>query len=248
MLTNLRRCLVDLAAASTVFVLGVASVAQAQKPAAGGSVRVTPAEVVLPIGESLQLKAELLDAGGRPAEGRLLFFSRARRALRCSRSGELSAVAPGTHTVVVRAMFGRERGPEATVVVTVPHPAPAGIQITDLPAAVFTGTMTPIRATIVDKDGVARDDIRIAYRTSDDRVAAVDDFGFLHARAPGSVGVEVSGGGLSQETVVKVVANPVTELTVTSTHTRARTGDVVSFGATLAPAAPTTLRCSGRSI
>ena len=237
---NIHRRLVDLAAA--VAMLGVLSSATSicalgQKPAAGGSVRVTPAEVTLPVGEKLQLEAELLDAGGRPVEGRLLFFSRARRSLRCSRSGELSAVAPGTHTVVVRAMFGRERGPEATVVVTVPHPDPAAIQIVDPPKTVFAGTMTPLRATIVDKDGVARDDLKVAYRSSDDGVASIDDFGFLRARAPGEVDLEVLGGGLSETASVQVLANPVQSLTVTSTHTRARTGDVVSFGATLAPAA-----------
>ena len=238
--TNIHRRLVDLAAAAAALcVLSSATFvsAQGQQPAAGGSVRVTPAEVTLPVGESLQLQAEVLDAGGRPVEGRLLFFSRARRSLRCSRSGELSAVAPGIHTVVVRAMFGRERGPEATVAVTVPHPAPAAIQIVDPPKTVFAGTMTPLRATIVDKDGVARDDLEVAYRSSDDGVASIDGFGFLRARVPGEVDLEVLGGGLSETASVKVLANPVQGLTITSTHTRARTGDVVSFGATLAPAA-----------
>ena len=238
--TNIHRRLVDLAAAAAALcVLSSATFvsAQGQQPAAGGSVRVTPAEVTLPVGESLQLQAEVLDAGGRPVEGRLLFFSRARRSLRCSRSGELSAVAPGIHTVVVRAMFGRERGPEATVAVTVPLPAPAAIQIVDPPKTVFAGTMTPLRATIVDKDGVARDDLEVAYRSSDDGVASIDGFGFLRARVPGEVDLEVLGGGLSETASVKVLANPVQGLTITSTHTRARTGDVVSFGATLAPAA-----------
>lgn len=216
--------------------IGPALIAQSSKPAAGGSVRVSPPQLTLPIGETRQLAAEILDAGGRPADGRVMFFSRARRSLRCSRQGEVTAVAPGKHEVVVRAMFGRERGPETTVLVTVPHPAPAAIQLTDPPAAVFTGTRTQIQATIVDKDDVVRDDLQPVYTSSDERVASLDDFGFLHARAPGEVDLEVRGGGLTEELTVKVMANPVKRLNITCSQPRARTGDVVTFGVSLEPA------------
>ena len=49
--------------------------------------RVTPTELTLPIGEKATLKAELLDIGGRPAEGEVFFFSRARRSVRVSQNG-----------------------------------------------------------------------------------------------------------------------------------------------------------------
>ena len=47
--------------------------------------KVTPTELTLPIGEKAQIKAELVDIGGRPAEGTILFFSRARRCFRDGR-------------------------------------------------------------------------------------------------------------------------------------------------------------------
>ena len=207
--------------------------AQNEKPAAGGSVRVTPAEATLPVGQVLQLAAEILDPGGRPVEGRVLFLSRARRALRCSRQGELTAVTPGKHEVLVRAMVGGQRGPEAVVVVTVPHPKPAAIQFEDAPSKIYSGTSVRIRAEVVDKEGVARDDLQLTYRSSAPDCVRVDAFGFVHAVAAGEAAVAVEGGGLTSILALKVLDNPVQSLAVTSSHQTARTGDVVTFGAAL---------------
>lgn len=222
------------AALFAAIALTPSTTAQNEKPAAGGSVRVTPAEATLPVGQKLQLAAEILDPGGRPVEGRVLFLSRARRALRCSRQGELTAVTPGKHEVLVRAMVGGQRGPEAVVVVTVPHPKPAAIQFEDAPSKIYSGTSVRIRAEVVDKEGVARDDLQLTYRSSAPDCVRVDAFGFVHALAAGEAAVAVEGGGLTSILALKVLDNPVQSLTVTSSHLTARTGDVVTFGAALA--------------
>ena len=224
------------AALFAAIALTPSTTAQNEKPAAGGSVRVTPAEATLPVGQKLQLAAEILDPGGRPVEGRVLFLSRARRALRCSRQGELTAVTPGKHEVLVRAMVGGQRGPEAVVVVTVPHPKPAAIQFEDAPSKIYSGTSVRIRAEVVDKEGVARDDLQLTYRSSAPDCVRVDAFGFVHAVAAGEAAVAVEGGGLTSILALKVLDNPVQSLTVTSSHLTARTGDVVTFGAALADA------------
>lgn len=218
-------------ASALAFVLAAAPalLAQNEKPAAGGSIRVTPAELTLPIGQSKQLEAEILDPGGRPVDGRLLFFSRARRALRCSRDGELTAVAAGSHEVVVRAMFGAQRGPETTVVVTVPHPTPAAITLEGAPKRLYTGTTVRVTGAVVDKDGVARKDLDVAFATTDLERLAVDAFGFVRALAPGKAELSVSGGGLEKEHAFEIVANPVRGVELLSSHQRARTGDVVTF-------------------
>lgn len=217
----------------------------AQKPSADGSVRVTPAAVTLPIGQKAQLTAEILDPGGRPVDGRVLFLSRARRSLRCSRDGELTAVAPGRHEVLVRAMVGGKRGPETTVVVTVPQPEPDSIRFDSPPGTLYEGTTARLRAAVVDKDGVARDDLALTYRTSDASCVTVDAFGFVRARQPGEAAVAVSGGGLSSVLAVRVLPNPVKALTVTSSVRTARTGDVVTFGAAITGADGQALPTSG---
>ena len=104
--------------------------ATAQQAAkASGSVRVTPPELTLPVGEKAQLEAEVLDVGGRPVEETVLFFSRARRSLRVSRTGEVEALQPGTFEVVARVVRprGESPGPEATVTVTVPPRSARGM-------------------------------------------------------------------------------------------------------------------------
>jgi len=218
-------------AAALAFVLAAAPalLAQNEKPAAGGSVRVTPSELTLPVGQKKQLEAEILDPGGRPVEGRLLFFSRARRSLRCSRDGELTAVSPGKHEVVVRAMFGARRGPEATVVVTVPHPEPAAIKLQGAPERLYTGTTVRVVGAVVDKDGVERKDLGVSYATTDLKRFGVDAFGFVRAHQPGQATLNLSGGGLEKEHTFEIVANPVRKVELLRSQVLARTGDVVQF-------------------
>jgi len=209
---------------------------QTTKPSASGSVRITPAALTLPVGSSKQLSGEILDVGGRPAEGRLMYISRNRRALRVSRGGKVTAVKPGTYEVVARAVLESGRGPEAVVVVTVPHPKPAKIQFEDAPSQLYAGTTSRIRGAVVDEDGIARDDLQLTYRSSNTKCVAVDAFGYIRAVAPGEAAIAVAGGELTSVLAVKVAPNPVKSLTITCSHLRARTGDVVSFGATLSDA------------
>jgi len=202
---------------------------EGSKPAASGSVRITPAELTLPVGQTAQLQAEILDVGGRPAEGRVMFFSRARRSVRVSRQGEVSALKPGTFEIIARAMLPEGRGPQATVVVTVPHPEPAAIKLYDAPQKLYVGTTVRATGAVVDKDDIARDDLALTFATGDARVATVDAFGHLTAHTPGTTDLRAHGGGLEHRHDLQVVANPVASLDLISSADVARTGDVVRF-------------------
>ncbi|MFT4516410.1 MAG: hypothetical protein ACI89X_001443 [Planctomycetota bacterium] len=206
---------------------------QTEKPSASGSVRVTPPELTLPVGTTRQLTGEILDVGGRPAKGKLLFISRNRRALRVSRTGEVTAVKPGKYEVVVRAVLESGRGPEAMVVVTVPHPEPAAINVNNAPSKLYLGTSVRITGNVVDKDKVVRDDLAVAFASSDNNTFAIDGFGYLSASKVGSATLTASGGGLSSEQAIEVLANPVRSIKVTTPNETIRTGDVVRFNADL---------------
>ena len=58
-------------------------------------VRVKPASLTLAVGQTAQLKAEVVDIGGRPVDARVFFFSRARRQVQVDRSGKVTARRPG---------------------------------------------------------------------------------------------------------------------------------------------------------
>ncbi|MCA8978287.1 MAG: hypothetical protein KDC98_26400 [Planctomycetes bacterium] len=206
---------------------------QGSKPGAAGSVRVTPAEVTLPIGQTVRLQAEALDVGGRPIAAEMLFLSLARRSVSASSDGELKALLPGRFEVIVRAMLETGRGPEARVIVTVPQPDPARIAFDQAPAELYVGTGVRVTAVVTDDNGVPRADLPVTLASSDDAVFAVDPFGNLSARRPGTADLVATGGGLEQRHHVEVLENPVTRLELAASSDRARTGDVVHFTAAL---------------
>ncbi|MCR9245270.1 MAG: hypothetical protein NXI31_09580 [bacterium] len=207
------------------------------KPAATGSVRVSPNELTLPVGGKAQLDAEVLDVGGRPvADARVLFFSRARRSLRVSSDGEVEALKPGKFEIIARALLpnvDRRTGPSATVTVTVPHPDPAAIELPNAPPKIYTGTTVPLAAHVVDKNGTPRDDLTVALTSANRDVAAVDAFGLVTGLRPGSTKILAKGGDLEHEITLDVVANPVAKLDLHAPTDTVRTGDVITFGVKL---------------
>lgn len=220
---------------AALFALAAPALAQEQKTS--GSVRVTPSELTLPLGSTAQLQAEVLDVGGRPVDARVMFFSRARRSLAVSRDGEVTARQPGTFEVIARALLDGRRGPSATVAVTVPHPVPAAIELPGAPTKLYAGTTVRVTGAVVDKNGVARDDLEVTLASTDLDVVTTDAFGHLTAHRPGRATVVASGGGLQHEHEVEVVDNPVHRVELAASNDEARTGDVVHFKANLRDAA-----------
>ncbi len=216
-----------------ILALSVALVGQ--DPQAGKSdefvLRVTPTELTLPIGEKAQLTAELVDIGGRPVEGKVLYFSRARRSLRINETGEVEALQAGTFQVIARSTIGDERGPQAMVTVTVPHPEPASIALRGAPKQLHVGTTTRLVGEVLDLNQVVRSDLEVSISSSDASVASIDAFGHVTGTAPGQIVLLAKGGGLSQEFTLEVLANPVSAIEIGASATVARTGDVVTFTA-----------------
>ncbi len=196
-------------------------------------VRVTPAELTLAVGQKAQLKAEVVDVGGRPVDdAQVFFFSRARRAVSVSREGELLARKPGTHTVIARARIGGKRGPQATVTVTVPQPTPAKVALRGAPKQLYAGTTVRVQGEVLDENDIVRDDLSVALASSDAGIASIDAFGQVTAVAPGAFTLSGTGGGLTTESKIQVLANPVRKIDLTAAVQTARTGDVIRFRAT----------------
>ena len=205
-------------------------------------IRVKPAELVLAVGAKAKLTAEVVDVGGRPVEGkRVIFFSRARRALSVTPEGEVTAKKPGEHTVVARVVTVREkgvatasrRGPSTTVKVTVPFPKPANITFKGAPDKMYAGTSVRAKATILDTAGIERNDLTASMSSSSREVLSIDAFGFATGHAPGKVTIKATGEGLSAEHTMEVLANPVTSIDLLASASDVRTGDVVTFTAGL---------------
>ena len=219
-----------------LFALAAPSTAFAQqlsKPSDNGKVHVSPDRLTLPVGEKAQIKAKILDKNGEPTEGNLLYISRARRSVRVSRSGEVTAIGPGNFEIVVRAVLPDGRGPEAKVIVSIPHPTPAGIQLSGAPSRLYTGTTVRVVGAVVDKQNVARTDLKVTLSSSNPDAMAIDAYGYLTAGRPGSVTLHAKGGGIKHAHPIEVLDNPVRSLTLSASHETARTGDVVHFSSDL---------------
>ncbi|MEM6675979.1 MAG: Ig-like domain-containing protein [Planctomycetota bacterium] len=200
---------------------------------------VTPTELTLDVGETVQLSARVLDeAGQEEADAELYFFSRARRSVSVSREGLVRALKPGTFEVVARERRRRAgEGQEgrrsigerlsASVEVTVRTPALDRVEIVAPEAALYAGTAVPISARAIDVNGDFRDDPEITWTSSDESIAMIDPYGELVLRAPGSITVSAEIEGMRTSFTRDVKANPITRLEIESNLEAPRTGDVV---------------------
>ncbi len=203
-------------------------------PALAQSIEVDPADPTLEVGETQQLTGYYVDAEGeRQRDTTIAFFSRNGRAAPVSRSGEVTAQAPGTHTLVaLRPASGGQERLMTEVTVTVSQAPVAEVAFADVPSRVFTDTQVPVRAEARTDGGQVRDDVQIQLESSDPTVAEVDHLHRLSGKASGTVTLTARAEGQEATAPVEVVENPVASLDLTGGADSARTGDVLDFEAT----------------
>jgi hypothetical protein len=192
------------------------------------SIRVTPESLTLNVGESKDLSAEVLDAGGRPVEATVFYFSRNRRELSVSPTGKVTARKSGQFTVIVREVSRKEGRGQTEVKVTVPFPKPDKIAI-DFEKPAFVGTTVKLPIQIFDKSGEERTDLTPKITFSDSSLVQLDEFGFLTALKAGKLTITAEAEGLSVSKDIEVKENPVAKIELVAAETSVRTGDVVQF-------------------
>lgn len=221
------------------FGTGGQGAAPGQGGEAGGlRLEVEPGALRLAIGETAQLSATVREAGGAVVDAAVVYYSRARRSVGVTRTGRVEAYRPGEFTLVALVPSdpddGRRR-PDARVrveiPVTVPLPPIAEVSFVDAPETFYAGTRPRLGVLVKDTAGARRDDVPVAFATSDAAVAAVDRFGFLTLGAPGRVTVTASVAAESDALSIEVVENPVAALALEVGADTARTGDVLRFTA-----------------
>src|SRR5262249_21889496 len=114
--------------------------------------------------------------------------------------------------------------------ITVSRPHIATIDVVPQ-ISIVTGGNRLLVATPRNKNGDPRSDIALTWTSSDTGVAAIDPAALLRGAKPGKARIKVTGDGVSGESDVTVVVNPVTSFTISPASANARTGDVVRFTA-----------------
>ena len=207
--------------------------------AAAWTLTVDPDSVTLDVGETATLTATVRDGDGDVVDdATVVFFSRARSSVGVTQAGEVEAYRPGDFTLVALVPDdpedtrgrGRSRA-RAEIAVTVPLPPVDRVTFEDVPPRFYVGTRPRIRAAVVDVIGTRREDVPVAFGSSDSRIAAIDGFGFLILGAAGAVELTASAGDAVAALTVEVEENPTIALDLDASAETARTGDVIRFTA-----------------
>jgi hypothetical protein len=190
------------------------------------SVEVTPVRATLIAGNGLQLSAVARDAAGRPAAGARFTWSAVPfDVATVDSSGRVMAHRQGRATV-----FASAGGRTGTAVIEI---EPKSLSLVELAAPqeeIVVGGRLVLRATARTEDGEPLRDAVFTFRSSDDRVAAVDQLGVVTGRGDGTAFLVATAGDARGEVRLKVVDNRVTRLAI-SGPVRGRTGEVLRLRA-----------------
>ncbi|PSQ83753.1 MAG: hypothetical protein BRD40_01710, partial [Bacteroidetes bacterium QS_1_65_9] len=203
------------------------------RPAVAQSLEIEPANPTVQVGQSQQLEAFYVGPDGeRTRDTTVVFISRS-DAVPTSRTGTVTAEAPGTHEIIaLRPGTENQDRIIKRISVTVPQPAVSNVSFDAPPAQVYTGTQVPLTVKALASSGREREDVTVQVESSNPDVATVDRLHRLRGRSPGTVTLTAHARDYEATTSVEVVENPVASLDLTGGADSARTGDVLDFEAT----------------
>ena len=122
-------------------------------------------------------------------------------------------------------------GATGEMIVVVPKPAVKKIDISAIPPKVYVGTFVPLKFKIIDASNNERDDVELSISSSDDKKGRVDVFNTFEAKKTGTVKVSVKAEKISETFKIKIVSNPVRQISMDFQQTEIRTGDVLHIKA-----------------
>jgi uncharacterized protein YjdB len=186
-----------------------ASVTVAAIPVA--SVDVQPTTQTLVEGQTAQLQAQPLDAGGNPLVGRVILWSTTDAAVATVTSaGLVTAHAPGN--AVIRATC---EGKSGTTDVTVNTPSPNAVVVTPAQVLIQEGNTFQITAQVLDGLGRVIPNSPITWSSSDVAIATVSSSGLVTGVLTGKATISAASGGHTGTAQVTVTPVPVDSVVVT---------------------------------
>lgn len=196
-----------------------------------------PAELTLRVGDEVEVKITGVTRSGAQVDAPSVRFVGPRSAVRV-RQGVVTALAAGDYALIATLVQGG--GPPAgeTVMVRVPvridWPAVDRVVVTPLTNhRLLAGTTIRLGVRAEHADGSERPAPEVEWRSETPGVATVDGFGRVTATAPGTATIAATVAGVTGTATISAGPFTATALTITGGVSRARTGDVVDFGAEL---------------
>ena len=199
-------------------------------------VEVSPAAAEIKVGETLQLSARALDSAGREVSGaRIQWFSVGDGGSADS-AGVVHAGYTGTVRATAVASTGEGQPTLGQAIVRILPQDAARVEIEPRPARLVAGSQFTLGGTAYSAQNDRRAD-RLAFSSSDARVAAITPDGRLTAVAPGRATITARAGAAAATYVVEVLPGTISGVTVAPSAESVRTGDVVRFTARATSAA-----------
>ncbi len=186
---------------------------------------VSNTDLTLEVGDKLQLDVYVTEDGQR-TEDPVRIFSRDKKKVYVDSLGVAHAFLPGEVN-----LLAFSAGARLAFDIKVNYPQISEIKISDIPEQVYKGTPVQFKYTVLDKAGLTRTDIRVQLSSSDEQIATVDPFGYIHSRKEGKVNITAKAGDIENTISVNVVKNPVANLELEVDNNEGRTGDVFHFTA-----------------
>jgi hypothetical protein len=218
-----------------------ASGAHAQAQAgttAGKRIVITPAVQAVVAGDSLRLRAQVVDAAGKPIPGVTVMFRPAGYPFEGSvdSTGLVLSGAVGTLPVAAVALVPGEKPIIHRFEVAMVAGPAARIDVAPRPTRMLPGQRMLLGASVFSKANDVRAD-RVEWSSSSPGVVKVSPDGSVQALLAGKATITATAGAASEKIPVEVVAGRVASVEVQPARTTARTGDVVHFRAVVKDAA-----------
>jgi hypothetical protein len=191
---------------------------------------VTPANPTVIAGDTLRLKAQAVDANGRPVAGATIRFQQTGGQFEgtVSPDGLVSAGAVGSFPVVVSAVMGTEKPAIARIEVRqLPGPA-SSIRVAPKLQKLLVGQVVTLRPKVLSKAGDARADV-VTWSSSAPAVARVGNDGSVTGAAAGEATITARVGTVTWAEKITVLPANLASLTLTPSAPQGRTGDVIRF-------------------
>ena len=197
-------------------------------------VRLVPSaeQLSVPIGEQVSFSVTAVDAAGNEVPAPIRIIG-PRNAVQVS-DGQVEGLAQGEYEIIATLVTGAGAAGEPLTVrvpIVVTWPAINHVGITSAHDRLFTGTTVHHAAMAFHTDGSQRPDPAVIWTSSDPSVAAVDAFGNVSGRAPGTATITAAFEGIEASVDWEVAAFPDVTLALEGGPDEARTGDVIRFEA-----------------
>src|SRR5580692_11676410 len=191
------------------------------------TVEITPTNIQAHVGDKIKFTAVAKDDAGKTIDVKpMLWIALPPDIAGADDDGNVIFRAAG-HVTVGAVVAGKK----GFATVSGGTPPPGAMEATPLTQALVVGGSTVLTASARSANGDPRTDVAIHWSSKAPAIAKVDESGLVKALAPGRATLVATGGPVSGEVSVQVVADTLQRIALEPAATAAKTGDVVHFTA-----------------